>query len=238
VRHEIAVTVHDSWIRNYEFFLEFLARNGRRGTTHIFSSLFEKMEIVGIEFDRFKFDSPSVCENWMRSLSTNSDLQYVLNLKTFRLKSTPCVFLSDEKRKVWSWYNMWDCKQLTVARPNPNVVIICKISSVGRWDATDVPVPLQATQEKRQKLELLRQKKEYKRREMIERAKSKRKASRKGASEGGKHKEKRPRKKKEVVKAEAPLSPILPPSILEAESGLLNVTEDPLTGTLVLKESI
>ena len=169
-------------------------------------------EIVGVEFDRYKFDSPGECEKWIRSQPTHTDLQVLLDRKTFRLKSGSGVFLSDERRKVWCWYAMWDCKQFVMQRPTQNVVIIKKIASQGTWDALDLPLPLPSTQEKRAKVEHLRQKREFKRRELLEKNRQKRKT---GAKNGESRPAKKPRRPiPRKVKEEAPAlpsSPILPP---------------------------
>jgi len=177
------------------------------------------MSIVGIEFDRYKFDSPGACEQWLRSQTTHADLQFLLDRRTFRLKSGPCVFLSDERRKVWCWYALWDSKQFKMERPNSGVVILQKISSQGSWDSVDLPVPLPSTTERRQKLDLARQKREFKRRELMEKTKLKRKSKGKATVDKPTKKKQKTSNKKEKVATEpaGPLSPIIPPSILEAE---------------------
>lgn len=155
------------------------AKKDKRAFTLYMLSLFrsqqaEKMDVVGIEFDRVKFDSPGACEQWIRS-QVNTDVLQLLDRKTFRLKSNMGRFISDESRKVWCWYNFWDSKILKVERPNSNVVIIKKSGAAGSWELGDLPVALPSTQEKRQKLELARQRREFKRRETIEKLKLKRK---------------------------------------------------------------
>lgn len=133
------------------------------------------MSIGAIEFDRTKFDSPVVCEQWMNTNShTHTEFKQLLDSKKFRLKATTAKFISDEPRKVWGWYSLWDAKALRMDRPSIEVVMVRKIGSAGYWDHAEVPNPLPATQEKRQKLDFQRQKREVKRRDNAEKLKRKR----------------------------------------------------------------
>lgn len=133
------------------------------------------MNIVAIEFDRAKFDSPISCERWMTAnCGLHPEFKQLLDSKKFRLKAGTGQFISDEFRKVWGWYYLWDAKVLKIERPSTDVVMAKKNSTAGFWDHADVPTPLQSTQEKRQRLEFLRQKREFKRRDNAEKLKRKR----------------------------------------------------------------
>ena len=161
------------------------------------------MNIVGVEFDRSKFDTTCACEEYLRH---QDDLSYLLDRKTFRLKSTISRFISDESRNIWSWYELWQCKGIKVERPIPYVVILRRIGD-GHWDKTEIPIPLESTQEKRKKLELLRQKKEVHKKEVAEKMKLKRKKS-----SPSKEKQDKPKKKKKKVIV------LEPPTDLDQES--------------------
>lgn len=130
------------------------------------------MNVVGVEFDRTKYETTVECEDYLNSFP---DLMYLMERKTFRMKSTISRFMSDENRKIWSWYDLWQCKEIKVERPNAYVVILRRIGS-DQWERSDTPIPLESTQEKRRKLDLLRQKREVNKKEAVEKLKTKRKA--------------------------------------------------------------
>lgn len=136
------------------------------------------MSIIGVEFDRTRFDTSLACENYMRQ-SSDHDLRALLNLKNFHVKSSTCIFLSGERRKAFTWYDLWANKKFSLHRPDAYVIYIREVPEAGKWDAAEIPVPLPATQEKKQKLELARQKREFKRQETANRLKEKRRREKK-----------------------------------------------------------
>lgn len=195
------------------------------------------MDIVGIEFDRTKFDSPISCEQWMRTC-VNSDIIHLLDRKIFKLKSSSCIFLTDEKRKVWSWYQIWDSKEFRVERPIVDVVVVRRTPQAGLWFPTDIPTPLQATQEKRQKLEYQRQKRELKRRETVAKLKLKKKEKNLSQNpDGAKAKAIRPKKAEKTTKKRKTLAivDITPPSI---EVGMKAHLEDGIPLPPSIEEAI
>lgn len=156
------------------------------------------MNICAVEFDRTKFDTTCACEDFIRG---NNDLSYLLDRKTFRLKSTVSRVISDESRQVWSWYDLWSCKVIKVERPHPYVVILRNVGS-SSWDRTEIPMPLEITQEKRKKMELLRQKKEVHKKEIAEKAKLKRKHPYRQSNGHSKKSQKKKKSEKSLLETE------------------------------------
>jgi hypothetical protein len=181
------------------------------------------MNIVGFEFDRTKFPTVTSCEDWIRT-NSQYDCSYLLNLKNFKLKAGYSRHMSDENRKVWNWYDVWAAKVLKIERPN---AYICLIRRVGNecWGIQDIPIPLEATQEKRHKADLKKQKREINKREMAEKTKAKKRkttADGKAEKDPAAPKKKTTRRKitkkqKEPNELSSPLGEALPELLTNAE---------------------
>ncbi len=127
-------------------------------------------DVVGIEFDIEKFNSTNDCAQWIKS---RPELSFLLSNRQFRLLSGQAKFLTDERRKVWSWLRVWQPTDFKLERPTRHVAVVRRIGS-GTYDNLDLPTPLPTTEAKRKEQEYRRQEAERKRREKSELVRQKR----------------------------------------------------------------
>ncbi len=131
--------------------------------------------ILALEFDANHFTDSKSCIDWIKK----SDIEYMARIQGFRLRlRKKCIFLTDETRKVWSWYNnLWKYPYLIMERPDTHVVIVKKTGTQS-FVPVDIPEPLPDTVEQLQKRAEKKALSEEKAKQRKEKQKLKRKADR------------------------------------------------------------